>query len=509
MKLITRSICLALCLIMTVSVLAACGGNAANTESAVTDATTVDLSGGKPNGGGVVIGGGNEDPSNPTTTDKYEPSGADYNGAEIVILVSNKDSQVVDMFKYDEEDQSVLNSAIHRKNEHVKQDYNVTFTTVADVNGTNGAQSMINAYHSGTLDYDIAYICAYDVVGLATQGILYDLKKLDGVNLSNSWWDQRANTDLSINDQMYFTTGDIDVWDDMQQFIMMFNRSMFTEEVNTCTVDDLYSIVEEGKWTYDKFYELGRGVTREFDGEDKMGAGDIYGMITWDDTIYSVFSSTGAKVVKNENNTLSLGMIGDERSINCMTDYTEWTKQNAYNYSRDGGGSKAIKMFQENRALFFMGRLISLNHYRDMESDFGVIPVPKYSEQDEYYVTVSPYHTSMICTLSIDEQVNMRGDILESCAYWSAQECTPAYREKVLEGTNIRDEGSLMTLKLCATNRIYDIGFYIRPGSIDGQLIILYRKWGTEFASTYEQYKAAAEQDIASVASAYARLANS
>ena len=506
MKKASRLLCLALCLVMIISVLAACGGE--QTADSGNEAETIDLSGGTVTGGGVVIGDGDGTPSVDTSTDKYEPSGNDYNGMEFIVLVSNKDSTVVNMFEYKEEDQTVLNSAIHRKNENVKADYNVTFATVADVNGANGAQNMLKAYQSGTLDYHLSYLCAYDVVGLATQGVLYDLNKLDGVNLKNSWWDQRANIDLSINDQMYFTTGDIDVWDDMQQNIMMFNRSLFTAEVDGTTVEDLYSLVEQGKWTYDKFYELGRGVTSDSNGDNKMTHEDTWGMITWDDTIYAVFSSTGAKIVKNENNTLALGMIGDERSIDCMTEYTEWTSQNAYNYSRDGNGSKAIKMFQEDRALFFMGRLSSLNHYRDMQSDFGVIPVPKYSESDDYYVTVSPFHTSLVCTLSTDEQATMRGEVIESCAYYSAQECTPAYREKILEGTNIRDEGSLMTLKLCATNRIYDIGFYISPGKINGQLILLYRKWGTEFASTYEQYRAAAEQDIASVASAYAKLAN-
>ncbi len=497
----SKALCLALCLIMLASALAACG------SSSDTGASTGPLNLGATTGGVSI-----DDPNTPGENEyvsTYEPSGADYNGAEIVVLVSNKDTQTVNMFEYIEEDPSVLNAAIHRKNELVKQDYNVTFSTIKDCKPKNeGAANMLKAYQSGTLDYHIAYIPTYDVVGLATQGILYDLNKLEGVNLANSWWDQRANTDLSINDQMYFTTGDIDTWDDMEQFIMMFNRSLFTEEITDYEVGDLYTMVEEGKWTYDKFYELGRDLTFDSDGDDKMGAGDNYGMISWDDTIYAVFASTGAKIVKNENNTLSLGLIGDERSIQCMTEYTEWTKQNAYNYSRDGSGNKAIAMFREDRALFFMGRLVSLNNYRDMESDFGVIPVPKYSEADDYYVTISLYHTPMVCTLNSDVDIKMRGDILESCAYWSSQECTPAYREKVLEGTNIRDEGSLMTLKLCANKRIYDIGFFIRPGNINVEVLKLYRKWSTDYASTYEQFRSAAELDIAAVAAAYSQLGN-
>lgn len=487
---------------MLVPMIVACGN-----DKTTDPANTVDLSGGASTGG-VNIGGDQNDPSGNTNKDSYTPSGTKYDGTDFVVLVSNKASDVLGMFEYKEEDPTIIDTAINRKNAYVANDYGVNFVTVRDAGGNNTAgQKMIQSHGSNSVDYHLSYIDSYTVVSLATRGVLYDLAELEAINLNNSWWDQRANTDLNINGQMYFTTGDIDVWDDMQQFIMMFNRSLFGEKVTKYSVDEFYALAEEGKWTYDEFYELAKGISDDLNGDDKMDDADIYGMITWDDTIYSVFSSTGAKVVKNENNTLTLGMIGDERSINCMTQYTEWTEQNAYNYSRDGGGSKAIKIFQEDRALFFMGRLQSLDLYRDMKSDFGVVPVPKYTVEDDYYVTVSPYHMSLVCTLGLEDQKDMRAEVIESCAYYGAQECTPAYREKTLEGTNIRDEGSLMTLKLCATNRIYDIGFYISPGDIQKQLIVLYRKWGTEYASTYEQYKSAAEQAIADVAGAYASLA--
>ena len=101
----------------------------------------------------------------------------------------------------------------------------------------------------------------------------------------------------------------------------------------------------------------------------------------------------------------------------------------------------------------------------------------------------------------------MRSEVIESCAYYSSIELTPAYREKTLEGTNIRDEGSLMVLQLLAGNRIYDIGFYISPGDIQKQLILLYREWSTGYAAKYEENREAAEQAIADVAGAYAELA--
>jgi len=497
MKKSIRILSFALCALMLCGMLAACNGGAGD--------STVDLGA----NGGVNIGpGGNQGGDHQST---YAPSGNKYDGADFVVLISGKDANTLDIFTYAEENPTVIDTGIQKKNAAVESDYDIKIAeTVLDRGSSNGgATKMSNAISSESLDYHLAYIESYSVVPLAYDGVLYDLNSMNkeginGINLNNEWWDQNANRDLAINDLMFFTTGDIDIWDDMQQFVMIFNRTLFARDIKDYSVDEFYKLVQDGKWTYDMFYEIAKGYTKDLDGAGVLNNEDQWGMITWDDTIYSVFSSCGGQVVKvEEDGSLSLPIFGNELAMDCMRKYTEWTKENAYNYSRDGGGSKAIKMFTGDLALFFMGRLQSLDNYRDMESDFGLTPVPKYSEDQTYNVTCSPYHFNFVCTLSLEEQVDMRAEVIESLAYYSRQYLTPAYREKTLEGQSVRDDGSLETLKITADNRIYDIGFYIKPGDITRELIQLYRLWSTDYASMYAGVKSTAEQAVKSVSDAY------
>ncbi len=480
---------------MLVPLAASCAGTG-------TPQDTVDMGG----NGGVIIGGEDDGGEN---QDSYEPSGNKYDQAEFNVLVSARNTLATNCFKYAEENQSVVDSAIQRKNATVEAEYDVKFNYVEDLGTANqGAGKMSSAYTSQTLEYHLSYIEVYSVVKLATQGVLYELGSIDGINLKNSWWDQNANEQLSINGLQFFTTGDIDIYDDMQQFIIMFNRDLFTQKISDMTIDQLYETVMEGNWTWDKYYALGQGLVDDYDGNNTMNQFDQYGMITWDDTIYAVFSSGGSRIVSNDNDTLTLSIIGDEAAINCMTEYTNWTKQNAWNYSRVSGGA-AITMFSENRALFFLGRLESLGNFRDMDSDYGILPVPKCTDdQENYHVGTSCFHYSMICTLNLPDAIDMRGDVIESCAYWSKQFLTPAYYEKTLEGTNTRDEGSLDTLKIIAANRIYDIGFFIEPAEMNKDLIRLYRDWSTDYASKYQEKQSAAESAIGDVMDAYSDLAD-
>ncbi len=494
MKKTTKLMCLLLVMLMIVGTLAACGGDATDTGANTGDSQIKD----------------------PSDTEGYEsvytPSGNKYDGQDFIVLLSSKDSGVKNFFEFSEEEPTVIDNAVQRRNASVEADYDVKIQApIIDTGASNkGAEKMQQAISSESLEYHLSFIESYSVVPLATQGALYELNSLEGVNLKNEWWDQNANRDLTVNDLMFFTTGDIDAWDDMQQFIMMFNRTTFTRDITSYTVDNFYKLVQDGKWTFDIFFEIAKGYTKDLNGDDTLDKNDQWGMITWNDTIYSVFASCGGQVVSYENGELALPIFGNQTAQNCMREYTEWTAQNAYNYSvRDNNsGGNAIKIFSNDQALFFLGRLSSLNNFRDMDSQFGVVPVPKYTEDQTYNVTCSPYHLNLMCTLNLDTDVTMRGEVIESLAYYSRQFLTPAYREKTLEGQQVRDDGSLETLKITADNRIYDIGFFLRPGNITPELIGLYKKNSTDYASMYASVRTAAEMAVNDVATAYDALAS-
>ncbi len=266
----------------------------------------------------------------------------------------------------------------------------------------------------------------------------------------------------------------------------------------------LYDIVAQGAWTYDKLYDIGKDYCEDLDGNDVRDMKDKYGILTWDDTIYAVFSSSGGKIVSYDESAkaLKLTILDSEAVINALTTYTEYTKEIGINYSRTSG-TDAIKMFNESRALFFLCRIQSLSNFRDMNTDYGILPYPKYTESGDYLTTTSSYHVSFVCTLNNEDSIYMRGDIIEAMGYFSQKYLTPAYYEKTLVGTYVRDDESEGSLEILATTRIYDIGFYIQPANINKHLIYQYREWKTDFVSTFQSLLTAAQAAINSTNGAY------
>ena len=449
---------------------------------------------------GVTTDGAGVDVTDaPATTEapEYVFPGTTYDGATFTILVGGRAAGTFNDFKYNEENATVLDEAIYTKNLAVEEEYKVVIENVEDMGTEGGPSGKLNTqFTAGDSTYHMAFVPCYATVPLATSAVLYDLKSIDTLDLTNSWWDQNMNEECTVKDVLFFTTGDITVWDDMQQLIVMFNKDLYASEGFT---DNIYKLVEDGKWTYDKLAEFAKEVTEDVGGDDKMDMSDKYGVLLWDDTIYGVFGSAGSKIVsKNEQGDLTL-TINDEKGIDALLKYTDIAASgNAINYQRFGSsGTPAINMFSESRALFFFGRLQSFDNFRDMQTAYGVLPYPKLTEaQDSYHTTLSYFHATFMCTVNLDFDIDMRGQIMEALGYYSQQHLTAAYETKMLEGTYVRDEESVTTLRLCADTRAYDFGFFAQPGNINKELIYLFRTLSTGFASRFEEKRDAAESKL-------------
>lgn len=491
MKITEKAICALLTVIFACGAFAGCaqgGGQTAGTGETTAETTT-------------------EEPAVTEKTAPVLPAGVRYDGQEFVILNSGKSSSQQSEFSYTDTEQ-VLDNAIYRKNTALEEKYGITFTVIEDTGTANtGYNRMYAAYTSGSRDYDMAMISAYDVVPLAYNNCLYDLNSVPYLDPTAPWWDQAAYNELNIKGVLFFTTGDISVWDDMQQYCVAFNKTI----LKTVSPDyDIYEVMRSGKWTMDEMNSLAALVTDDLDGNGIWDMKDKYGILTWDDTVYGVLGSSGEKVVTYNRATdeLELTITGNERVVDVMSKYTDICfSGNAINYQRFTS-QEAIQMFQEDRTLFFLCRAQSLDAYRDKTTDYGILPFPKYQEiQDRYYTTISPFHLTFLCVLNLDDNIERTGIILEDAAYQSMNTLTPAYYEKTLKGTYIRDDESLETLEILAATRIYDIGYYTQPANINKQLIYLFREGSKNFASTFDSLKSAAEEALSQINRSYTAAA--
>ena len=144
------------------------------------------------------------------------PSELDIAG-EFVMLVSG--NSAVNDYEADENSETTVEQAIYRRNAVLNEKYGVEIINEdvvkfgsATGSGT-GFTKIYTDYMAGESNYDAAMIGTYDVATLAYSGYIHDLNDIEYLNLSKSYWDQKANKDLAIGGKMFYTTGDISIVD--------------------------------------------------------------------------------------------------------------------------------------------------------------------------------------------------------------------------------------------------------------------------------------------------------
>ena len=158
------------------------------------------------------------------------PETADYGGETFNILTAG--NVAYEDFKFVEESSLQLDNAQYKRKALVEQNYNVKISQTAkkaySSGGGPGFMQISTDVNAGDCNFDLALIAGYDVSVLAYSNFLYDLNSVPGIDLTKSWWDQKANDSLSVNGVMFFTTGEITVSDNDAAFVIMFNKELLS-----------------------------------------------------------------------------------------------------------------------------------------------------------------------------------------------------------------------------------------------------------------------------------------
>lgn len=470
-----RLMCLILAVLSSLYLLAACASS------------------GKPNDSSDVSGVGDESDTNETLTEKLGvPEQADYGGETFNILTAG--NVAYEDFKFTEESTLALDNAQYKRKALVEQNYNIkieqTMKKAYSSGGGPGYTQISTDCNAGDCNFDLALIAGYDVSVLAYSNFLYDLNSVPGIDLSKSWWDQKANENLSVNGVMFFTTGEITVSDNDAAFVILFNKELH-EAYN---LEDPYQLVYDGKWTMDKFAELCKTVTEDLNQDGLMNQNDRFGVMVWDDSVMGIVNGAGQQCCTiADDGTIEL-TIYNETTVAALEKYFDIAFDTQYAITYQRVTNDPISMWQNDQALFWMTTMQVIPKLREMESDFGVLPYPKLNEmQDSYYITIAPYNSQFICVPLIQNDLERTGVITEALAYYGKQIVTPAYYDVNLIGQSTRDEESADMLDIIFDSLVFDIGYYYQIGPYNKQLILMVREYNRSFASMYDTYKNSAQ----------------
>ena len=450
---------------------------------------------------------GTTDPAgnNNVEEDKPERMDVNFDGYEFKLLLSNRATKTPNDFDPTKDAESAMGMAIAKRNLAMEEKYGVKLATLdVDFSTTHQAVSKIEKQNSSeTNDYDMGVINTYAVAPLTTSGQLYDLKAVPYLDLSKSWWDQTIINDLTIQDSIYFVCGDITTTVDDFMYCVVFNKDLYEQHITDGT--NVYDLVSQGKWTLDELLRLSKKVAIDENGDGAMDARDTFGLMTWYDELYASVQAAGGRVAQvNDEGKIELCLY-NSHNIEVMSKYMELEKANStinfQNTAKMVEGATWSNMFKNNQVMFLMYTINKLTSLRDMDTDYGILPNPKFNaEQDKWYCTFSAGLAAFVCIPSYQEDIERTGTIIELFGYEGTHTIKDAYYEKTLKGTYVRDSGAIDSLGVILDNKYIDVGHYYRIGGLNNALYRVAESGNAgSFAAEYEACRTVAEQDIKNI----------
>ena len=410
---------------------------------------------------------GSEENLESATGDVYDQAlsklTVDMKGEDFVVLGRGDAGSSVSEIMREEASSDPLENAVYNRNRDLSEICKLNY--IAKLTPSDAlSDTLSNDIKAGAGEYAIAFPDMRVAGTMATKSMLKDFHDLSYIDLDAEWWDQ-GTAEMSVVGKIFWMNSDINYLAHDVTFLTLFSKVMAQSQ----GIDDLYETVNNGEWTVDLFSATAKKVSSDLDGNGKYDENDAYGLIGTSTMGFAMFYGSEMRYVAcDEEGEPYLAMTDTDllKASDLLDKVLDLLYSGHSSYIVAAGKEQeALHMFINNQGLFYLECAGYINSLRNMSDDFGVLPLPKYSEEQERYATyVNPVASTMVVPVGPKNYDDL-SKAIETMAILSSESVIPTYYELVLKRKTVRDEESAQMLDIIFSNRIYDLAcFYEQIG---------------------------------------------
>jgi len=355
----------------------------------------------------------------------------------------------------------VVSEAANERNKAVEDRFDVVLNYMSGAEGENNADRY-KALESGILagdEFDLAHHISTYMTPRMIAGCFINVANNEILDFEKPWWFDFVIDRLRINDRLYGVSGWFNYNTVTGSTVMYYNIDM-AEDYN---VGDLYQMVRDGEWTYEKMMEIAESVAEDVNNDGIYDDNDRYGLCGKQDIwLHQIYTSGYSYFTSNEDGTITLTGINQRltdvfETINGKIFNANWY-QNFYPYG--GTNRPTAEMYTEfnkDRILFMLAQLsASGNEVMRNGGKFGILPTPKHFDEQEYGAATPP---AIACVPVTTGDLRTTSIILEALNAEAYKIIRPAYFEIALSYKYVNDSSSREMLDLALSNLYCDFGY--------------------------------------------------
>ena len=403
---------------------------------------------------GAFASCGTKENITPTETTGNGQSNVDKKyGEDINILIRPLDQYKREWFVESGEPSNTLEEKIMVRNEYVcdKLDIEMNFKQLKGDTKNTYIDTIMAASRSGSGDYDVvsAY-AAYSTAVSAMQAFVnLNDARFPMFHFDQPYWNQSYISTANVDGYLFTVCGDVNLSVFDRTIVTYMNKNALLER--HVDLDDLYDTVLAGDWTYEKFYDLVSEIGyEEKDNIDGMTEGDFYALsaIKGSEASDGFVQAFDLKIISKNGESYSLATGSDRVKLDAAMTKVQnlfYNSNAAVTWKPTTEESNATylnyKCFTEGRAAFTIDVIYhyeaGLAMMRDTDFDIGMIPVPKYDDnQLNYKASVQDAHNVMAVMYygrSSANHYEAISALLESLCAETYNDIRPFYFERMIK----------------------------------------------------------------------------
>ena len=418
------------------------------------------------------------------------PDDLDFGGATVNIAYRLLDASYpcCNDFTAEGETGDIFNDAKFRRNMAVEERLNVTLNFIPEPYASMPGKLRASIL-AGDNAYDIIAGSMFsngNVSGLALEGLFMNLKDVPHIDFEKPWWYQSIVSGATIGNKLHFIAGDANLSVLMSSMLLFVNKKLMQEY----TLPDVYNVVIDGKWTIDYMISYIKDVHKDLNGDGVMDKNDLYGFISpnYASFFNAFMEGAGIQVTKIGSDGNPYFDMPVERMSALADKVCELLYNNPSSFITAGGDGVDENMFRNNQALFIPYAIQDAVYWKEMESDFGMVPYPKFDEaQEKYYSSV--WEGCTLFSIPVNSVTpEMAGAVMEAFSFESYRTTTPVYFDIVMKLKEARDETTSKMLDIIRDGAYIDFStiYNSQIGSPWDALYASTQRGSNNFASWYE-----------------------
>ena len=490
MKKCNRIIAVLLIALMLIPTFIACANdNTANTP----DDTTVNPS--SPTETTTAPAGADSTETEPAETDRADikdnlPADLDLGGKTITVLTRSGNYRELDIDGSGQETGDVLKDAVYNRTRTVEERLHFTLNVIENSEGykQTGTQ-VLNAVMSGDDTYQIVSCSCNGTMGASLDYIFQSVEDAKYLDFDQPWWWKDAILEGSMDGKtIRYFFGDANLTSYNYSGAILFNKTLYEKGIGSS--EELYQLVLDRKWTWDKLGEYAQQLGHDLNGNDTIELEDLHGLYL-DTKEYIKFFEYATTLRRYTRDADGFPVV--DYDVDHATAIVEKLYSLIYEtpgvYWDSAEKSRRRDVFANGNVVFYATLLGDAYNstVREMSNPYGIVPYPMFDEAQGEYSTFIHGSSATFAIPTTNTDLDSTSAVLEALCAESYRSVIQVYFETCLKAKYSSDSQSAQCVDIIRNvSKKYLLDNYGSQTGNSGTMITeIIAAGSTNFASSY------------------------